>query len=205
MNNINSKEVTDSYIKYLCNFTYDTNISNPDINKFNHLRSILLELRLIGTYPDGVSYGNLSQKQKNNAVIITGTNTGSKTTLTPLDFSCIYDYSINDNFVTCKGGKRASSESLTHLAIYENSSAEVVVHIHSLRLWEKLIHIYPSSSPEAKFGTVELANEFKDLIQKYEMTSSGVIISGGHKEGIFLFDVSFENVYTLLSRIIDFK
>ena len=192
----------DGYIKNACSLDYCPNIEIPYFEDLSVLRSRLYKLRLIGQYPDGVSFGNISHRIKDNEIIITGTNTGGKAVLEPCDFSYIYEFSIKNNSLKCRGAAKASSESLTHLAIYENSEAEIVVHIHSLRLWEKLLNFYPTTSINAKFGTTEIAEEVKGLILKHEMNNSGIIISEGHKEGIFIFDTELINIYDAISRII---
>ena len=63
--------------------------------------------------------------------------------------------------MTCRGASQASSESLTHAAIYEmDDGIHAVVHVHDPELWQHLKNTFPTTDPDAAYGTPEMAREF---------------------------------------------
>ena len=102
-------------------------------------------------------------------------------------YSLVKNYEINKNSVHCEGLSKASSESLTHAAIYEtNMEVNAVIHIHNKCMWNKYLNDLPTTDKKAEFGTPEIALEIKKLANK----NSGIIIMGGHPEGIIVYGES---------------
>ena len=103
------------------------------------------EKGLIGMYPDGIGFGNISIRCNENTFLISGTATGGIIDLDNSHYALVTDYNLTTNSLTCKGSINASSESLTHALIYESSpSTNAVIHIHNLALWKKLMHEVPT-------------------------------------------------------------
>jgi len=140
---------------------------------------------LIGySYPDSVGFGNMSARIFDKFVI-TGTNTGGKRKLKGQDFALVTQYSFEHNRVQCTGPVAASSESLTHAALYQlDIRITAVVHVHSTRLWMALKDKIPTTSSEAAYGTVEMANEFGELWKDPWFKKNGIAVMGGHQDGL---------------------
>jgi len=151
----------------------------------NLWRKRLYEHRLIGAYPDGIGFGNISARLVDNEFIISGTATGRTHKLSKEHYTRVTQYDLRNNSLTCCGPILASSESLTHATVYDCiSSIKGVVHIHNKRLWEKLIYKVPTTSSKVKYGTPEMALEIKRLLSSGNMRYSRIIVMAGHEDGL---------------------
>lgn len=163
----------------------------PDIeyiSELNKWREILYKQKLIGAYPDGVGYGNLSVRLPDLSFLITGTATGNLNRLTEKHYTQVTGYDLLHNQITCKGPIMASSESLSHTIIYD-ALAEVnaVVHIHSKTLWKEIIDKVPTTSPEIEYGTPEMAIEIRRLIESTSLNEDKILAMAGHEDGLIAF------------------
>jgi ribulose-5-phosphate 4-epimerase/fuculose-1-phosphate aldolase len=184
----------EGYIKFQCNWEKEE-ISIPE-NIFLSLekeRSRLYGLGLIGMYPDGVGFGNISVREESGSFVITGSATGQFASLEMSHYARVSAYSFSGNSITCKGLTKASAESLTHAVVYEAlPDVGAVVHVHCLGLWEKLLNNYPSTSEEIEYGTPEMAGAVRSLATEMKGNDKKVIIMGGHREGILAFGKHLE-------------
>jgi L-ribulose-5-phosphate 4-epimerase len=189
----------EGYIKFNCTWIPSNDISLDKVAALNVWREIMYKKGLIGMYPDGVGFGNISMRYNKNTFLISGTATGGLATLNELHYSLITNYDLNTNSVTCVGPLKASSESLTHALIYECSpAANAVIHIHNLNLWNRLIHHVPTSSENISYGTTEMANEIKRLFDETALSKEKIIVMGGHREGIISFGKDLEEAGSIL-------
>ena len=182
--------MTEGYIKFQCNWIQkEIRIQEELFQALEQERSQLFKLGLIGMYPDGIGYGNISVKSaENKTFIITGSATGQYAHLKQSHFAWVTGYNFEENSVTCEGMTRASAESLTHAAVYEAlPEVGAVVHVHCLWLWEKLLNNYPTTSEEIEYGTPEMAYAVKNLSCSLAPKQKKVIVMGGHREGILAF------------------
>jgi ribulose-5-phosphate 4-epimerase/fuculose-1-phosphate aldolase len=163
----------------------------------NRWRGILYERGYIGVYDDGIGFGNLSMRSDTQTgFFITGSATGSVETLEPRHYAWVRSYDIPNNTLACTGEVKASSESMSHAAIYDRCvSARAVFHIHSSELWASHLNVLPTTDEKAEYGTPEMAFELSRLA---EGASSGVIIMGGHEDGIVAFGVTADEAGSLL-------
>jgi ribulose-5-phosphate 4-epimerase/fuculose-1-phosphate aldolase len=93
-----------------------------------------------------------------------------------------------ENMVLCEGPIRASSESMTHGAIYGVlPEVGAVIHIHNRRLWDTLINHVPTTPEETAYGTPALCAEVTKLLSVATAAAEGVIVMAGHIEGLFVF------------------
>ncbi|NIM27697.1 MAG: class II aldolase/adducin family protein [Gammaproteobacteria bacterium] len=153
---------------------------------------------LIGVYPDGVGYGNISIRA-GAAFIISGSGTGAQLTARREHFTEVVDYDFNTNSVTCRGPVRASSESLTHAAVYEaDPSAAAVIHVHHPALWEALIGKIPTTAVDIEYGTREMAEEVMRLFRDTPIAEGRLFVLGGHRDGIVAFGESLREAGTRL-------
>jgi len=182
--------MTEGYIKFQCNWEQkEINIQKELFQVLEEARSKLFKLGLIGMYPDGIGFGNISVKSgENKSFIITGSATGQFSQLNQSHYALVNGYNFAENSVSCAGMTRASAESLTHAAVYEAlPDVGAVVHIHCLWLWEKLRNNSPTTSEEIEYGTPEMAYAVKNLAATLNPEQEKVIVMGGHREGILAF------------------
>ena len=174
--------------------------SSLDIHELVSYRNKLYKHKLIGADKDGIGYGNISVMHKPaGTFIISASDTGSIKTASKYHFSLVHSVSAKKNFVSCSGMKPASSESMTHDIIYKLSpEIKCVIHVHSLKLWNKLLNKVPTTPKSILYGTPELAYEVKRLWEKKDLKEKRILVMGGHKEGLIVFGESIAAAYNLL-------
>jgi L-ribulose-5-phosphate 4-epimerase len=181
--------IDEGYIKYQCHWSQIDAIAESDIGDLNLWRKQLYQLGLIGEYDNGIGFGNLSIRlPQSNQLIISGTQTGGMPDLTGQHYTKVIDYDWQQNYVTCQGLIKASSETLTHAAIY-HALAEInaVVHVHHQLLWSKLLGRVPTTNPDCAYGTPEMAEEIIRLCQQPVTQQAKIIAMSGHESGILTF------------------
>jgi hypothetical protein len=180
--------MTEGYIKFEC--IWEQKEIQIEQSIFEHLddaRTQLYKLGLIGMYPDGIGFGNISVRVTDSSFLITGSATGQLAKLNPMHYALVTEYDFTQNTISCSGQSKASAESLSHAAVYESAhEAGAVIHVHCLWLWEKLLHNYPTTSGEIEYGTPEMAFAIRNLISKMGKDNN-LIVMGGHREGILVF------------------
>ena len=186
----------EGYIKFNLNWKeQEFDFADQDFELINSYRLKLFNLNLIGAYPDGIGFGNISIRSRKNNFIISGSATGNFKMLSKKDYALVTDFDINKNSVSCIGLSKASSESLSHAIIYEsNQKINAVIHVHHEKMWNCYFEKLPTTKKKAKFGTPEMAMEIKILAHK----SSGIIIMGGHFEGIITYGKSLFEAQKIL-------
>jgi hypothetical protein len=159
----------------------------------------MYELKQIGYYQElNIGYGNISIKTP-QGILISGTQTGNIYPIKPEHFTLVTDYNINQNKVVCQGPIKASSESMTHTAIYEaDESINAIIHIHNLKIWHELMYQVPTTNKEVPYGTPEMAQEIFRLFKETPVREEKIIVMGGHKEGIITFGSSLREAGNLL-------
>ncbi len=195
--------IDEGYIKYK-----STHISGIQPHYFwirnqNRIRTELFDLGLIGVTPEGIGFGNISSRlSMSDSFIISGAATGNKRELKESDYSEVLSFDIEKNSVTCIGKIKSSSESMTHGAIYHlNKAIKCVIHVHHSSMWEYMIsHHYDTTSPDAAFGTQELATEIRDIV-KGKGLLKGIIALKGHKDGVIAYGQELNEVKDLILEV----
>jgi L-ribulose-5-phosphate 4-epimerase len=179
----------DGYIKFHCVWQKAKPFPDRSWRALDQWRNKLYELGLIGAYDNGVGFGNISRRIKGgNAFMITGSGTGNFERLAADAYTKVTAFDIDGNVVECAGPIKASSESLTHGAIYLGwKEAKAVVHVHHAGLWQRLLHRLPTTAREALYGSPEMAREVIRLVRQADTREKKIIIMGGHEEGILAF------------------
>lgn len=179
--------IDEGVIKYNFNWVKEqlSVIVSPDLKEW---RDKMYELKLIGEYSDvNIGYGNISEKLGDN-FLISGTQTGKIYPIRNNHFTLVTQYDINKNCLTCKGEIKASSESLTHAAVYEaDESIKAIIHIHNKAMWVKLLNQVPTTNKNVPYGTPNMALEIKRLFQETNVVHDKIIVMAGHDEGIIAF------------------
>ncbi|HUW98666.1 MAG TPA: class II aldolase/adducin family protein [Acidiferrobacter sp.] len=167
------------------------------VQTLNAWRRILFDLGLIGeeiTTTGPVGFGNVSQRLEHRCAtelhfLITATQTGHKHMLTPDDYSLVTSWDLDANRVSAQGPAAPSSESLTHAVIYAAlPQARFVFHVHSSVIWSQAHQLgLPSTARDTPYGTPEIAHEVQALLARPDPLHPGILVMGGHTNGIIAF------------------
>lgn len=218
--------IDEGTIKYRCHWEAVDVIHPDEVGELTDYRNALHQLNLIGQYPNGIGFGNLSQRdpsddsddgaspifsEKPTAVrphlsdtgqhsfIITGTQTAHLTTLTAADYARVTAFNPSQNILTCQGLRKASSESLTHGVIYTQApSINAIIHIHHLEMWQQLLHKIPTTRATIPYGTPEMAAETQRLFLETNLSNIKIFAMAGHEEGIVAFGETLGSAYRTL-------
>jgi len=188
------------YVKFSCERVGVEITSFGGLAELNAYRRKLIDLCLIGMYPNGIGYGNLSVRDGTTKnFYVTGTATGGMHELTLTDCAKVVACDFERNLVRYEGSAIPSSESLTHAAIYDsNETAGAVVHCHNSRLWGALLNQAPTTSNAVEYGTPEIAYEIMQLLNHPEAQSRKIIVMAGHQEGIVTFGKDLAEAFAVL-------
>jgi ribulose-5-phosphate 4-epimerase/fuculose-1-phosphate aldolase len=182
--------IDEGYTKYECAWQQASSLPVETIAELNAWRNRLYDEGLIGYYPEhGVGFGNVSIREGSaSEFIISGTQTGHIPRTDEHHYARVTRCEIEANRVHCEGPVQASSEALTHAAIYAlDPTIRAVVHVHDAALWSELIDKAPTTSRDVSYGTPEMALEFRRLYEDTDFAVQGIAIMGGHEEGIVSF------------------
>jgi ribulose-5-phosphate 4-epimerase/fuculose-1-phosphate aldolase len=210
-----NKNLDEGYIKYQCNWINTSSISRDEIRELNRWREKLYQLNLIGQYDNGIGFGNISIRDAENTAlatessraqhnqsthfIISGTTTGSIAHLTEKHYTRVIAFDWDKNSVTCVGLIKASSEALTHAAVYvANPQVNAVIHVHHRQLWQQLIDRVGTTQKNCAYGTPEMAKEIIRLCQERRVKEQKIIVMSGHEEGIITFGNSLDEAGNIL-------
>ncbi|PYI53689.1 MAG: rRNA adenine methyltransferase [Verrucomicrobia bacterium] len=171
-------------------------------SELNAYRRKLLQLRLIGVDSNRIGFGNLSIRDgTTNNFYITGSATGGMPELALADCTRVVAYDFKRNWLRCEGSAIASSESLTHAAVYESDAkAGAVIHCHDSKLWAALLNQAPTSSKAVEYGTPEMAYEVTRLFKITNVQQRRIFVMAGHEGGIVAFGRDLEGAFAILMR-----
>lgn len=190
----------EGYIKFTALHTPGHPLGEGDLEELQYWRQRLYDLRLIGAYPDGIGYGNISNRYRDtDQFIISGTATGGLPVLSPEHYTRVTGFDPGANTLQCKGPILASSESMTHGILYRHCP-EIggVIHVHSLPLWEKLLHHVPTTDAFAPYGSPEMVNSVVHLLNETDLRRQKIFVMEGHREGIFTFGKDLDEAGNVL-------
>lgn len=194
------KKMDEGYIKFELEWTKQPNDFKLDISELIKWRNKLKGLDMIGYYPGAdVAFGNISIRESRRSFIISATQTGQVVEATEEDFCTVTDYNIEKNSVKCIGPQKASSESMTHAAIYEcDSSVNAVIHVHHQDMWMSMLNKVPTSRKNVAYGTPEMAKEIKRLFDEEELGEEKLMAMSGHEDGIIAFGKDLDEAAEIL-------
>jgi len=179
--------IDEGYIKFESDWQKTEALDNAEIESLIRWRWPLYDAGLIGYYKEhGIGFGNLSVRAgAEGQFIISGTQTGHLPDPGAEHYALVKNYDIERNRVTSIGAHEASSESMTHAAIYElNPDITAVVHVHSETLWAGLKGSAATTDAEVAFGTPEMAREFRRLFRETDFCRTGIAVMAGHEAGL---------------------
>ncbi len=177
--------IDEGYTKYTVDWTRTTLPAGPIIDALDASRRRLVQAGLVGHDEEhDVGFGNLSIRD-GDEFIISGTQTGHLDRTSQAHYARVTNADIERNRVACIGAVQASSESMTHAAIYA-AAREVgaVVHVHDRALWEVSLQRLPATAAETAYGTPEMARELQDLLTTTSFGAAGLAVMAGHEGGL---------------------
>ncbi len=204
--------INDGVIKYdRGRYEKSAPLKTDEFRDLEKWRDTLHKLKLIGEYlPEKIGYGNLSARKnylsihqtENPQFVISGTQTGGLESLDGETYTRVLDFDLKENWAQVNGPVEASSEALTHAAVYlSNPQIQCVFHIHSKPIWNGMIEEnYPATAEEIPYGTTDMANEVQRLIQN---KNSGILVMKGHEDGVISYGESFEDAGRLILEVYD--
>ena len=191
--------IDDGYIKYVSERRDGDVAWSQSLEALNRSRTDLFDLGLVGVYPNGVGFGNLSIRTVAGQFVITGSATGSSRVLQHAQFSLVESFSVARNTVQSRGTLHASSESMTHGAIYlGNPGVHCVIHIHSRLLFDTLLQQgYPATAADIPYGTPAMAQAVQQLVLAQQSLPAAFVMAG-HDEGVMAYGADVPSVHALL-------
>jgi len=197
--------IDEGYIKFHSDLYQTPPPSEWVVEEVNTWRDRLYAMGYIGAYEGGIGYGNISVRSELlSEFIVTGSGTGTIPILFADHFTRVSSFSIDANSVVCEGQIDASSESMTHAAVYAcDPDARAVIHIHSRRHWEALLGKIPTTSASAAYGTPEMAREIQRLFDETDFREIRVMAMAGHDEGILSYGTSLKDAGARLMDVLD--
>jgi L-ribulose-5-phosphate 4-epimerase len=187
--------IDEGYIKYVSHWTPGPATHIAAARELDTWRKPLYEAGLIGEYRDlGIGYGNISVRRGScDLFLISGTQTGHFPATDERHYSLVTDCDIRNNIVRCSGPIQASSEAMTHAAIYALGDAiGAVVHVHSAELWKCCLGKLPTTDPDIAYGTPDMALELDRLYRMEGFKDAGIAVLAGHDEGLISFGTTLE-------------
>ncbi|MEL7533841.1 MAG: class II aldolase/adducin family protein [Bacteroidota bacterium] len=196
----------EGYIKFRLHWEEAPLVAGINYDDLMENRQLMYQHHLIGWDADlGVGYGNISKRfgKDSSEFIISGTQTGGKEKLTISDFCLVTDFAAAANQLWCRGPIKASSESMTHAAIYTlGKKYQAVIHIHNSKMWEYYFDRVPTTDPQAAYGTPEMARAIIELGKKGFNRETPLVVMGGHQDGILAFGNNLSEVsHSILSHL----
>lgn len=196
--------IDEGTIKYVSHWTPGRATHVAAAQELDTWRKPLYEAGLIGQYKDvGIGYGNISVRRgSHDLFLISGTQTGHLPATDERHYSLVTDCDIRNNIVRCSGPVQASSEAMTHAAIYALGDAiGAVVHVHSAELWQRSLGKLPTTDPNVAYGTPDMAGELDRLYRMEGFKDAGVAVLAGHDEGLISFGTTLEEAAQRVLRI----
>jgi uncharacterized membrane protein len=196
--------IDEGYIKYEA-FWHPSPPFEPLVTESLILhRQLMLKYDLIGAYPDGIGFGNISQRNgQSNSFVISGSATGSVPMLTSAHFSLVLKTDPILNKLWCTGPHIASSEAMSHAAFYTIlPHINAVIHVHHEKLWQKYLFTLPTTAPEATYGSPEMVKEIERLLSDPTVAEGNMMFMAGHTDGIFAFGTDLEGISAKLIQLL---
>ena len=190
--------MNEGYTKYIAEHTMAPAFDFPGLTVLDNARTRLHKLGLVGEIPDGPGYGNLSIRYKENEFFISGTATGAIPVLGNDYYCLVSSFDLEKNQVITSGPVQASSESMTHGAVFMSCpGVHCVIHIHSMAIFDGMIKDnYPSTPEYALFGTPEIALAIAKCVDDIKR-DEGTIVMAGHEEGVVIYGQTVERALQL--------
>ncbi len=191
-------------VKYRCDWQEANPVPAADIADLMDWRDRLHSWGLISVYENGIGFGNVSVRIGNSCqFVISGTQTAHLPNLGSEFYCTVTEFNLEQNFLRCRGPVPASSESLTHAALYlHKDDVDAIIHIHNPKLWHKLLFKIPTTRKEIPYGTPQMALEMFRLFEEENLADRQILAMAGHEDGIICFGSTLDEAGKVLSAAI---
>jgi len=168
--------------------------------ELNKYRRKLLDLGVMGVDANGIGFGNLSVRDGRTArFYITSSATAGIVEPTPADYAKVVAYDFAKNWLRCEGSRVASSESLTHAAVYQSDpTARAVIHCHDIILWSALLDKAPTTPKRVEYGTAEMAYAVQRLFEITDVKTRKIFVMAAHDGGLVTFGKNLQDAFGIL-------
>ncbi len=190
----------EGYIKFDSHWKKAPPLPEAEIAELNTYRQRLYEQGLIGAYDNGIGYGNISRRYGDSGqFIISGSATGNLEELTAKHYALVTKVEARQNRIWGEGPVAASSEAMSHAAIYRECPwVHGVIHVHHAGLWASLLHKAPTTAKKARYGSPEMVDSIIQLMRETRLEELKIFVMEGHQEGIFTFGHSLKEAFDVL-------
>lgn len=183
----------EGYIKFQVHWKEERLSEEKDFHALLEWRARMHSCGLIGVYPDGIGFGNISTRMQGDRFVISGSATGALPELGCEHLSLVERVDVAHNEVFCRGPIVASSESMTHAMVYRALPwVSAVIHVHHRQMWDYWMHRLPTTPSEVSYGSPEMARSVLDLLKHMPRRRPGLLVMGGHEEGLIAYGGSHE-------------
>ncbi len=196
-------KIDEGVIKFKCNWEKKAPPKIP--TELIEARNFAFQKKWIGwDKKHNVGYGNISLRYENsNQFFISGSQTGNIEIASADHFAFVEKFDIAKNEVFCYGMTKASSESLTHAALYlADNNIKAVLHIHNNELWKKIKFSIPTTPYNIPYGTPEMAKAIMDLFYKYNMKFKTIAMAG-HEGGLISFGKNLQEAILKMEKLFE--
>ncbi|MEG4486277.1 class II aldolase/adducin family protein [Microcoleus sp. D2_18a_B4] len=192
-------------VKYRCDWEEADPVAARNIADLMDWRDRLHAWGLIGVYENGIGFGNVSVRLGNSGqFVISGTQTAHLKTLGPEFYCTVTEFNLEKNFLGCRGPVQASSESLTHGALYlQREEVGGIIHVHNPKLWQQMLFKIPTTRKEIPYGTPQMALEMFRLFEEENLAERKILAMAGHEDGIICFGSTVDEAGKVLSAAIN--
>jgi ribulose-5-phosphate 4-epimerase/fuculose-1-phosphate aldolase len=189
-------------IKYACVWAQRPPLDLPELPELIHWRDRSYQEGFIGVYPDGIGYGNISVRVQPKQFLVSGTQTGHLANTTPAHYTLVDDWNIASNSLHCRGPVKASSESLTHAALYDCAvNIRAILHIHAPELWQRFRDVLPTTGASVPYGTPDMAAEMARLMQESDLPETRMLVMAGHQDGLLAFGDNLQEAFERMQAL----
>jgi ribulose-5-phosphate 4-epimerase/fuculose-1-phosphate aldolase len=189
-------------------FTYIAALPRHEYTTIEKYRKILNGMNLVSAYDNGLGYGNISMRKNYGHIlrtekpqfIITGSQTGHLKDLSGEHYTRVLGCDVDAFAVTAQGARKASSETVTHAAIYAmNPYIGAVVHFHHKKIWNHMITGgYEFTGKWILYGTYEMAVAVRACIGD---KTQGIFVMKGHEEGGVAYGPNLSTVLHIIAAV----
>jgi L-ribulose-5-phosphate 4-epimerase len=196
--------IDEGVIKYVCHWTFGPPLAVSHLVELIAWRDRLHQAQQIGLYPNGIGYGNISIRLSAHSFVVSGTQTGHLASTIPDHYTVVDSWDIDRNTLHCTGPIQASSESLTHAALYDYSpEIQAIIHVHNRDLWQHYQGVLPTTAATVPYGTPAMAYEMGRLLQQGDLAQQRILIMAGHEEGVLTFGPTLDAAAQVLYRYLN--
>lgn len=168
--------------------------------ELNDYRSRLRRHGFLGVDASGIGFGNISVRDGSRPrFFITASGTSGQEELGANDCARVTAWDFARNWLRFEGPAMASSESLTHAALYQaDDNIGAVIHGHSLKIWAALLARAPATPENVEYGTPDMAQAVHHLLTTTSLGETKAFAMAGHRAGVVAFGKNLSEAYAAL-------